>query len=84
MDDVLDDLVRAARRCERAARPFENGPLGEGIKRLRAACDEVGEAWSGSSIGYHAKIYAQGLRPRFPGEHFGVRVHGSKADVYCQ
>jgi predicted nucleotide-binding protein len=50
---------------------------------LTTAINEVGKAWSGSFIGYHANCYIQGLRPRHPGEHFdsewgGVGAHVSR------
>jgi predicted nucleotide-binding protein len=70
MDNLLDELVRAARRCERAANLFEKEPLRGQISRLMDACDDVGQAWSGSFIGYQATVYIQGLRPTRPGEFF--------------
>ena len=70
LDDALDDMVRIARRCERAARTFETEPLATMREHLNAAINEVGKAWSGSFIGYHANIYLEGLRPGRPGEHF--------------
>ncbi len=70
MDDLLDDIVRAARRCERAARQFE----AEGVRairdRLGEAIQQVSRAWSGSWIGYQSRVYTEGLRPRQPGESF--------------
>lgn len=70
MDDVIDELVRIARRCDRAARPFNSGPVRVLNSRLNDACDEVGLAWSGSFIGYFATVYLRHfVRPR-PGEMF--------------
>jgi hypothetical protein len=70
MDDVLDEVVRAARRSERAARAFENDPL-KGLRgQIQEAINDVGRAWSGSWLGYQARVYIRGLRPRAPGEHF--------------
>jgi len=70
VDDILDDLVRCARRCERAARRFDAESVAELIDRLRDAIESVGQAWSGSWIGWQATVYTAGLRPRNPGEHF--------------
>lgn len=70
MDDILDDVVRAARRCESAAHRFDEEPLLSILKALTTSVQQVGEAWSGSYIGYHASIYTKGLRPRAAGEHF--------------
>jgi hypothetical protein len=36
------------------------------------ACQEVGQAWSGSFIGYQATVYMRGLRPVRPGEYFST------------
>lgn len=70
MDNFIDELVRAARSCERAAKAFEEEPVDSMNKQLVEACQDVGQAWSGSYIGYQATIYIEGLRPRRPGEHF--------------
>lgn len=70
MDLIIDRLVRAARRCERAARAFKSGPLTQVLERVEAAAGEVAGGWSGSWIGRHAYTYLEGLRPRRPGEHF--------------
>ncbi len=70
MDNVLDDLVRVARRCERTAKAFEIGPVEADWQRLVETCATVGESWCGSYMGYHANVYTQGLTPRRPGEHF--------------
>jgi predicted nucleotide-binding protein len=70
MDNLLDAIVRAARRCERAAGLFNKPPVDGMIQRLTDACQEVGKAWSGSFLGYQATVYIAGLRPARPGEHF--------------
>jgi predicted nucleotide-binding protein len=69
-DDVLDQLVRIALRCERAAQLLDSEPLNSQLKRLSAAIDEVGEAWSGSWLGYHSSMYLDGFRIPMPGEMF--------------
>lgn len=70
MDDILDDIVRAARRCEVASRRFDEEPLSGILQRLQTAIQQAGEAWSGSYLGYQASFYIRGLRPRGAGEHF--------------
>jgi len=70
MDDICDDFLRVARRCERTAKSFEIEPAASIQGSLRDAIDSVGEAWSGSWIGYQASVYTQGLRPRKANEHF--------------
>jgi hypothetical protein len=70
MDHLLDDLTRAARRCERAARTFNEGRFSELKDRILAEVKAVHRAWSGSWIGYHSRVYIQGLQPARAGEHF--------------
>ena len=72
MDNLLDEMVRAARRCERAAALFKKDPIDGMIRRLSNACQEVGRAWSGSFIGYQSTVYIDGLRPAQPGEFFSI------------
>lgn len=69
-DDILDDLVRSARRCERAAKAFDTEPLHSMVSRLLEAARSVENAASGSWFGYLSTIYIQGLRPAQPGEYF--------------
>lgn len=69
-DDILDDFVRAAQRCERAAAAFENEPLPSMRKRLMNAVSALESAWSGSWLGYQASIYTANLQPARPGEVF--------------
>ena len=72
MDNFLDEIERLARRCERAAKVFEEDNLDQMRVRLLNATQELGKASSGSWLGYHSKVYINGLRPRMPGEHFSV------------
>lgn len=77
MDDALDEFIRAARRCDRAAKQFETEPLKGMCDALREAAHEVGQAWSGSWLGYHASVYTESLRARRPGEHFDSEWGGT-------
>jgi hypothetical protein len=70
MDNVVDDLIRIAQKCEQAFAPFEAGPVNEMNERLLIACNEIGQSWCGSNIGYHATIYLAGFRKPRPGEFF--------------
>ena len=71
MDDVLDDLVRAAQRCDRAAKQLEPTSVLERLpERVQEAIAQVERAWSGSWLGYQSRVYIEGLRPRHPGESF--------------
>ncbi|WP_437992295.1 TIR domain-containing protein [Sorangium sp. So ce145] len=70
MDDILDDLVRLARRCERAANTLDAEPIASMCARLRTAADSVGRAASGGWLGYHANIYIEDLRPKTARDYF--------------
>jgi predicted nucleotide-binding protein len=70
MDDVLDDLVRAARRCERAALAFDAEGVKSTAMRVLDAVADVEKSWSGGWFGYHAFAYIQGFRPKTPRDHF--------------
>lgn len=79
MDSILDELVRFARRCERAASLFKKEPVETMISRLLETCGEIGQAWCGSWLGYHSTIYIENLRPKRPGEHFDAEWGGMDA-----
>lgn len=70
MDDVLDDLIRIARRCERAAGTLDSEPVASIISRLREEAEIIGRASSGGWLGYHANVYITGLNPKAPGDFF--------------
>src|SRR5689334_21044883 len=72
MDNFLDEIERLARRCDRAAKVFEEDKLNQMRVKLLNSTQELEKAWSGSWLGYQACVYINGLRPRRPGEHFSV------------
>lgn len=69
-DDILDDLVRLARRCERAANTLDAEPIASMCARLRTEAENIGRAASGGWLGYHANIYIKDLRPKTPDDYF--------------
>lgn len=70
MDEIVDEFVRAAQRCERAARAFETEPASSIRQRLVDAITSLEYAWCGSWIGYQASVYTVDLHPKRPGEVF--------------
>lgn len=70
MDDTLDDLEAIARRCERAAKQFNEDPLAVMIRRLTDAAEEVGRSSSRSWLGYQSSVYLRGFKPAVGGECF--------------
>jgi predicted nucleotide-binding protein len=63
----LQELAERARECEAVGR---EAAVAEPLKRLDEACAKVHDAWSGSSFGFHARVYYAGLQPPPPGAHF--------------
>jgi hypothetical protein len=51
LDDVIDDLIRNARRCQQASIRFDAEPVNSLIEKLRKAAVEIGDAWCGSWLG---------------------------------
>ena len=82
MDDICEEFLRGARRCERIAKSFEIEPAASIQGSLRDAIDSVGEAWSGSWLGYQATVYTQRLRPCKAYEHFdsewGIKMEAGR------
>ncbi len=70
MSDLHEELLAIADRldshADKAERPDVKGPL----SRLEDAANTIGKAWSGSCLGYHARIYHHNLEPPPPGVHF--------------
>jgi hypothetical protein len=81
MDDVLDDLVRSARRCERAAQQMEDVDLIDIRQRLVIAIEQVERAWSGSWMGYQSRVYTATLQPCRPGERFDTEWGASDSGL---
>lgn len=44
--------------------------FGEAFETLDTAINDAGKAWSGSWLGYHSRVYYNGLNPPPPGAHF--------------
>lgn len=84
MDDVIDDLMRAARRCDRAVKRFEEASPPQFIKSLNSAIDAADAAASGSWLGYQSRIYMSDLRPKRPGEHFDSEWGSSLGGEWCE
>ncbi len=70
MDNVLDDLIRIGRRCEKAGKLFDTDPVRSIAGRVDIATKEVGDASSGSWIGYQASLYLENFRRPRGEEHF--------------
>ena len=70
MDNLIETLQRIAEECTAAAGALDEPQVVSAIQRLVNACDQLGQAWSGSWIGYQALVYKDGFLPRQAGDHF--------------
>jgi predicted nucleotide-binding protein len=62
MDNVIDDIAVAERRCDLASKRFDDERIKDMISRLIKATQSVGDSWSKSYWGYQAHVYYAGLR----------------------
>lgn len=68
------ELIEISDRLERLADAFESDEITNDLKRIGAACEEIGRAWSGSNLGYHSTVYyAEFVRPP-AGAHFSIEA----------
>jgi predicted nucleotide-binding protein len=58
------DLDKAAERLRSVAAAGSDETIAEPLRRLQRAAISVGEAWSGSPIGYQSRVYYADFAPR--------------------
>ena len=72
MIEVHEELLHIADRLDRLAERIDGAAIRGPLDALEQAATEVGKAWSGSCIGYHANVYYANLEPSPPGAHFSA------------
>jgi predicted nucleotide-binding protein len=70
MDDLLDDLVRMIRTCERSAKSFDEESVKTMVEALQEATNSLRPSSTGSWLGYYSRYYIEGFRPRRQDEFF--------------
>lgn len=70
MNELHVELLEIADHLEQQAQEAESSEVREPLKRLEEAATAIGKAWSGSWLGYHARVYYHDLQPPPPGAHF--------------
>lgn len=70
MNTASEELFEIVNRLEEVTAAGESAAVKAPLDALEAAADQVGKAWSGSCIGYHSRVYYEGLHPPPPGAHF--------------
>lgn len=70
-----------AQMLQVAAESGSSPEVSDPISKLSQAASSVGDSWSGSSIGYHSRVYYEGFATPPPGAHFSSEW-GSYPAVY--
>lgn len=70
MTELHEELLEIADRLGDVIKRADAPEIAEPLRRLEESATRVGKAWSGSALGYHARIYYRGLKPPPPGHHF--------------
>lgn len=69
---IASRLREVAEGLASEAATFERAEITEPLAALEASAEEIAQAWSGSSLGYHSLVYNKGLLPPSPGERFNA------------
>ncbi len=72
MTEPHEELLQIADRLDRLVERGNDAAIRGPLDALEKAATEVGKAWSGSWIGYHANVYYANLKPPPPGAHFSA------------
>lgn len=65
-----EELLEIADRLDDVAKRAGAPEIADPLRHLEESATHVGKAWSGSALGYHARIYYRDLKPPPPGHHF--------------
>lgn len=67
---VVVELSSLADKAAASLARLRDAAIQEPARALRESCENVERAWSGSNIGYHARVYWRGLQPKPPAAQF--------------
>ena len=67
--DPQEELLEVAGRLEELSQKATAAEINEPSERLEDAAISIGKVWSGSYLGYHARIYYQDLQSPPPGAY---------------
>lgn len=86
-----EELFQLVEPLNSAASAMERDGVTQPLAALRTAVAQVGRAFSGSWLGYHSRVYYEGLQPPPPGAHFSqewglMDTYGSLGSVgrWCE
>jgi predicted nucleotide-binding protein len=66
----FEELINAAKRLTAAGAAADTQSVAPPLRAVADAADEMKRSFSGSWLGYHSRVYYQGLAPAPPGAHF--------------
>lgn len=66
----FEELTTAAKRLRAAGAAADSESVATPLRALGDAADGIKRSFSGSWLGYHSRVYYQGLAPAPPGAHF--------------
>ncbi len=66
----VEELTASATRLTAGAEEAKSNSIAAPLQELDDAAQKVGRAFSGSWLGYHSRVYYEGLEPPPPGENF--------------
>jgi predicted nucleotide-binding protein len=69
-----EELFDLAKRLESASKAAELSEVRGPLDAIEAASKEVGRSFSGSWLGYHSRVYYEGLKPTPPGARFSMEM----------
>ena len=70
MTKIHEELTQMVATLEGLVERSRKEDIQQPLARTRQAAEQVGKAWSGSWIGYHANVYYRDFQPPPPGAHF--------------
>lgn len=70
MNERTEELLEIAGRLERFGLSSQESKTSVALDELYKIADQVGKAWSGSWLGYHALVYYENLNAPPAGAHF--------------
>lgn len=79
---IRDEFIAVAQKIEEILRRDNADDLLDMGTQLEDTANKVGKAWSGSTLGYHARVYYAGLQQP-PSEAFFDREWGLEHDSFC-
>ncbi len=68
--EAYEELFKFARMLDDAANAGDADNIVQPLSALENAANQVNRSFSGSWLGYHSRVYYDGLVPAPPGAHF--------------